>query len=78
VSDLLGTLKTIIGGTKMKKIEFVSLNECIAYAKQFGGWIFYNKDDNQAIWYDASLYTMTDVLKDSPCHGTISGWKNYV
>lgn len=61
----------------MKKIEFSSLKETVEYAKKWGGWIFHNKENNISIWYDASVYTMTAILKDSPTNGRIDTWSYF-
>lgn len=61
----------------MKKIEFINLEMAVNHAKKYGGWIFHNADENIAIWYDAFIYTMTDVLIDSPCTGMIAVWSEF-
>lgn len=61
----------------MKKIEFSTLQMTINHAKQFGGWIFHNEKENISIWYDAVVYTMTMILKDSPTSGTIGMWSHF-
>jgi hypothetical protein len=58
----------------MKKIEFASLKETVEYAKKWGGWIFHSKENNISIWYDAAVYTISVILKDSPTDGRIDTW----
>lgn len=61
----------------MKKIEFTTLQMAVDHAKQFGGWIFHNENENISIWYDASIYTMTMILNDSPGSGTVGMWSQF-
>jgi len=63
----------------MKKIEFENLYQAVQYAKQNGGWIFFNNSitDHKVIWYNALHYNRTKIMYDCKGSGRIDTWSYF-
>ena len=59
-----------------KSIEFDSLRSAIDHATKEGGWIF-KGENGQVIWFDASCYTPTAIMKAFRGSGFIGGYNAF-